>query len=86
MGNIGSNVTFDKQSINSILRKELKILGIWNSNYKKFHQDDWQDVIKLMKKGLKPSDYISHTISLKDLPYYLKKLYLKKLRKIILSI
>ena len=81
MGNIGSNVTFDKQSINSILRKELKILGVWNSNFKNFHQDDWIDVIKLMKKGLKPSDYISHIINLKSLPIYLKKLYLKKLKK-----
>ena len=81
MGNIGSDVTFDKQSINSILRKELKILGIWNSNFKNFHQDDWSDVIKLMKKGLRPSDYISHIINLKSLPDYLKRLYLKKIRK-----
>ena len=81
MGNIGSSVTFDKQSMNSILRKELKILGVWNSNFKNFHQDDWIEVIKLMKKGLKPSDYISHIISLKSLPLYLKKLYLKKIKK-----
>ncbi len=83
MGNINKEVKFKKIEINYILRKELKLLGIWNSNYKNPVQDDWKEIIKLLKKGLRPSKFISHKILLNQIPNYIKRIYLsrKKLAK-----
>ena len=81
MGNINENVTLKKKNVNLILRKELSIIGVWNSNYKSLSQNDWNEVLKLLKKGLKPSKYLSHKIKLEQLPKYLNKIYLNKLRK-----
>ena len=81
MGNITDDVVFKKKEINLILRKELKINGIWNSNYKNSLQNDWQEVLKYFKKGFKPSKYISHKIKLSELPQYINKIYLSKKNK-----
>ena len=40
MGNINNNVSIKKDVINLILRKELKLFGVWNSNYKNPKKDD----------------------------------------------
>ncbi len=82
MGNINENVNIKKKNINLILRKELSIIGVWNSNFKNSSQNDWDEVLKLIKKGLKPSKYLSHKIKLEQLPKYLKKIYLNKLKKV----
>ena len=81
MGNISEDIKFKKNEINLILRKELKIVGIWNSNYNNLFQNDWNDIIKFFKKGLKPSKYISHKIKLKELPKYINKIHLNKKKK-----
>ena len=81
MGNINNDIYFKKKEINLILRKELKIIGIWNSNYKNSSQSDWSEVLKLFKKGFKPSKYISHKINLKELPKYINKIYMSRKEK-----
>lgn len=78
MGNISDDVIFKKKEINFVLRKELNIIGIWNSNYKNLLQNDWVDVLELFKKGFKPSKFISHKIKLKELPKYINKIYLNR--------
>ena len=75
MGNIHKSVNFKKIEINYILRKELKLFGIWNSNYKNPSQNDWKAIIKLFKKGFRPSKFISHKIFLQQIPTYIKKIY-----------
>ena len=81
MGNINDDVIFKKNEINLILRKELNIIGIWNSNYKNLTQDDWLEVLKFFKKGFKPSRYVSHKITLKELPNYINKIYLNRKKR-----
>ena len=81
MGNINDDVVFKKKEINLILRKELKIIGIWNSNYKNLAQNDWLEVLKFFKKNFKPSKYISHKIKLKELPKYINKIYLNRKKR-----
>ena len=75
MGNINSDVDIKKNLVNQILRKEVKILGIWNSKFDKTNNDDWTDVLKLLKKGFKPSNLVSHWIKLDETPKYFRKIF-----------
>ena len=67
MGNINNNVSIKKDVINLILRKELKLFGVWNSNYKNPKKDDWKEIINFFKKGFRPSKFISHQIKAHDM-------------------
>ena len=78
MGNISNGVSFKKKEVNFILRKELKLLGIWNSNYKNPNQDDWKEVLQFFKKGFRPSKFVSHKIKLTNIPYFIRKVYLSR--------
>jgi L-iditol 2-dehydrogenase len=78
MGNINDDVSFKKKEINMILRKELKLYGVWNSNYKNPKQNDWTEVIRYIKRGFRPSKYISHIIKLDKIPFFIKKIYLSR--------
>tara|TARA_B100000787_G_C16183355_1_gene293151 strand:+ start:244 stop:1332 length:1089 start_codon:yes stop_codon:yes gene_type:complete len=82
MGNINDDVSFKKKEINSILRKELKLYGVWNSNYKNPNQNDWNEVIKFIKKGFRPSKFISHKIKLDKIPFFINKIYLSRKKSI----
>ena len=80
MGNITDKLILPKNLVSSILRKELSIIGTWNSTYRPHKPDDWKDSIKLIQKGIRPSELVSHWISLEELPGTLKKLYNHKAR------
>ena len=63
LGNIHSDLLIEKQVVSSILRKELKIIGTWNSQFK-HKDDDWLDSISLIEKGfVSPSRYVAQFIS-----------------------
>ena len=80
LGNIQNDLTLDKSIVSNILRKELKIIGSWNSQFK-HHDDDWLDAIKHIKEGfVNPSKYITKLISLEELPSVLEKMYNHKSR------
>ncbi len=81
MGNIDGDLLIDKKTVSSILRKELKIYGTWNSVYKNKYCDDWVESLELMQNGIKPSDLISHVIKLEELPAILFKMYKHKTHK-----
>ena len=59
-----------------VINNNLQLL--FNNN---LFQNDWNDIIKFFKKGLKPSKYISHKIKLKELPKYINKIHLNKKKK-----
>jgi len=80
LGNIQSNLLIEKTLVSSILRKELQIIGSWNSHFK-HKNDDWLDAIKLIEQGyVNPSKYITQSILLDELPLTLKKMYDHKKR------
>ena len=83
MGNITDDLTIDKKTVSSILRKELKVIGTWNSDYDpKEQSDDWRDSINLMMNhSIKPSEFVTDFIELEEVPNYLRKLYDHKNRK-----
>ena len=75
LGNIQTDLLINKNIVSSILRKELKIIGSWNSRFK-HKDDDWLDSISLIKDGyVNPSKYITKSLSLKELPVFLEKMY-----------
>ena len=80
LGNIQADLLINKNTVSSILRKEIKIIGSWNSRFK-HKDDDWLDSINLIKNGyVNPSKYITKSISLNELPFILEKMYNHKLR------
>ena len=42
LGNVDNDLTIPKKRVSQILRKELNIIGTWNSNFKN-KNDDWKD-------------------------------------------
>ena len=80
-GNISDDLILHRSQVSSILRKEISILGTWNSIYKGVSNCDWSDSIGLISDGLKPSELISLKIGLDDFDITLKKLYNHKKRE-----
>ena len=79
-GNISGDLTLSKLDVSSILRKELTILGTWNSIYKGEKKCDWERTLNLISSGLKPSKLITSRISLDEIDETLGKLYAHKIR------
>jgi len=80
LGNIQSDLLIEKNLVSSILRKELQIIGSWNSHFK-HENDDWVDAIKLIEDGyVNPSKYITQSVLLEELPLILKKMHNHKKR------
>jgi L-iditol 2-dehydrogenase len=80
-GNISNDLSIKKEQVSSILRKEMTILGTWNSIYKGINDCDWKKSLDLISKGLKPSDLVSKEVGLGELDSILRKLYEHKKRK-----
>lgn len=70
LGNPGQDhTTISLKSHSSILRKELRIVGTWNSNYSPFPINEWLYTVSQMDKGvLETEDLITHRTTLDDLP------------------
>ena len=68
MGNISGDLKFSQGLVSSILRKELKIKGTWNSTYNGMNDSDWVTVRNLLTDGLKPSKIVSKIIMLEEVP------------------
>ncbi len=75
MGNIDENLLLEKDMVSSILRKEIKIFGTWNSNYKHPKFDDWEYSIKLILKGFYPSELLTSCVNIENLPIVLNKMF-----------
>lgn len=64
MGNIQGDLTFSKNEISSILRKELIIQGVWNSDYQPEGPSDWKDAIDVITKEKWINELVSHNVPL----------------------
>jgi L-iditol 2-dehydrogenase len=80
-GNISDDLEISKLQVSSILRKELTILGTWNSIFKGEKTCDWKRTLNLISKGLKPSELITSKINLEQIDEILGKLYAHKNRE-----
>lgn len=75
LSNITADLTLSKFNVSSILRKEINIIGSWNSNYKSNEQNDWDECIKLLEAGYKPSNLITKYIQLDEVPATIQQMY-----------
>ena len=65
MGNPHSDMAFSRDCYWKILRKQLTVLGTWNSTYTKEAGDDWQYVLRALEQGLvSPELLITHRLSM----------------------
>ncbi len=80
MGNITTNLNLEKDLVSKILRKELQIMGTWNSIYRGKNQCDWDKSIDIMRSGYKPGNLISHVINLEQIGETIEKMFLHKER------
>jgi len=68
LGNIRGKFVVGEQDFSSILRRELSILGTWNSKLAPEGHNEWTTVLEFMDRGLRIGELISHTPELADGP------------------
>ena len=74
-GNIANDLVVPKKRVSTILRKELTLLGTWNSAALGGGVSDWASVMQLEAEGkvdLKP--LISHRVGLDELPVMIDRM------------
>lgn len=68
MGNPSGDITFNQNTYWRILRKQLKIVGTWNSAYDGTHPSDWTDAVEaLAKNEVNVAPLISHCFPQEEL-------------------
>jgi len=69
LGDLSGDVTLKAPQVSSILRRELKLYGTWNSKITPAGNSEWDMVIRHMQNGnLQVAPLISHTPTLSDGP------------------
>lgn len=68
MGNPSGDIIFKQDTYWRILRKQLKVIGTWNSAYDGVNSSDWTDAVEaLANNEVNVEPLISHCISQSDL-------------------
>lgn len=79
LGNIRGEVVLSESLVSSILRKELTILGTWNSSFTHFPKNEWAVSLKFMQEGkLKVRPLISHRLHLSQAREAFQMMYEKR--------
>jgi L-iditol 2-dehydrogenase len=68
LGNIRGEFVVGEEDFSSILRRELTILGTWNSKVVPEGHNEWTTVLEFMDRGLRIAELISHTPTLEEGP------------------
>ncbi len=79
MGNPHRDTTIKLHQHSQILRKELKLQGIWNSHYADVPMNEWKYTVKMLDEGnMQIEDLITHRCSLEELPRLCEEIYTHK--------
>ena len=79
MGNPHRDSTIRLAQHSSILRKELNILGIWNSHYLDNPVNEWSYTVKMLDSGnMQVTDLITHRSNLDDLPQLCEDIFTRR--------
>lgn len=78
MGNIQGDLTFSKRDISFILRREIDIHGVWNSDYQPNGPSDWKDAVAIISKENWIRELITHIVPLSEAHKLLENLYKTK--------
>nr|MBP9015869.1 zinc-binding dehydrogenase [Candidatus Atribacteria bacterium] len=77
VGNQERDVTLKPQEIGMVLRRELTVVGTWNSDFS-FLNSDWKRLLELEEREkVSLSPLISHRISLKEAPSFILEMQQK---------
>ena len=74
LGNIRGQLEIGEKDVSSILRRELRIQGTWNSRFHPAGHNDWTTVLEHMERGLRIAELISHTPTLDEGPEVFRRL------------
>ena len=80
VGNPIDDLNLPQKLVSSILRKEISLLGSWNSLYKSKKKCDWENALSLISEGINPASLISKKIKLDEIQTTLKSMSDHKLR------
>ena len=81
MSNVSGDVSLPAKSISMILRKEITIMGSWNSSYHPKGKSDWKEAVSLIQSGISPSKFVTNFVSIEELSGVLKRFSLHKKRE-----
>lgn len=73
MGNMKTGINLNRSTVDALVRREITIKGTWNSDYKCLENDDWLATFSLFLKGFRPSNYVTNTIDLEQIPDILQR-------------
>lgn len=67
VGNPYGNMDFQKDIYWKILRKQLTVIGTWNSSFTHDENDDWHYVLRMLSEGrIRPEKIITHRFPFED--------------------
>lgn len=79
MGNPHRDTTIKLKDHSSILRKELNIMGIWNSHYADTPINEWHYTVRMIDEGrMVVTDLVTHKSDLDRLPQLCSDIYTRK--------
>ena len=77
VGNQGQDVNLNPQEIGIILRRELTVVGTWNSDFSSLNSD-WKRLLELEERGrFSLSPLISHRVTLEEAPSFIMEMQQK---------
>ncbi len=82
IGNIEQDLALKRRLVSSILRREIKIYGCWNSCFTHDRDDDWGLALNFLKTLSDDSLFITHLLRLEEGESFLKDLFQNKLKRI----
>jgi L-iditol 2-dehydrogenase len=76
LGNIRGRLEIGEKDVSSILRRELRIQGTWNSRFHPEGHNDWTTVLEFMarERSLRIAELISHTPTLDEGPEVFRRM------------
>ncbi|WRS27391.1 galactitol-1-phosphate 5-dehydrogenase [Oscillospiraceae bacterium MB08-C2-2] len=79
LGNPHKDTTLHLGSHSNILRKEIHLVGVWNSHYFDLPINEWHFTVRMLdEQKMQVEDLITHRSSLDDLPSLCEDIYNKK--------
>lgn len=68
LGDLSGDLTLPRSLVSSVLRRELRIYGTWNSKITPVGRSEWDMVVRHLGRDLQVAPLISHTPSLEEAP------------------
>lgn len=75
MGNIQGELQLTKGEVSAILRREIEIHGVWNSDYQPEGDSAWKDAIDIITYQRWVKELVTHFVPLDEGKNLLEELY-----------